>query len=169
MKSPNFIREENTVNDFQPEDRVIYVPTHAIEEYSKHGKHPNVEYGFVKSVNEYFVFVNYFRHNMLQYTAEATNPKDLIKQYNKDHELPKIMKCYELVSENLTHLGGPMGSEYTTTNFRKYFNDSKKAKLFAEKDFGKKIKWLKTGKGWTSGDLSWVMYYINEIKIKNEK
>lgn len=76
----NFIREENTINDFQPWDRVIYVPTHAVEEYSVHGNHPDIEHGVVKSKNENFVFVNYVRHGVLQYTAEATNPKDLIKE-----------------------------------------------------------------------------------------
>jgi hypothetical protein len=75
-----YIRENNTVNDFQPGDRVTYVPTHAIEEFSKQRKHKDIEHGVVKSKNEKFVFVNYVRHEILQHTAEATDPKDLIKE-----------------------------------------------------------------------------------------
>lgn len=72
---------------------------------------------------------------------------------------------YVLKSENLSHLGGPMGSEYTTTNWRKFYKKSKNAKLFAEKDFGKKIKWIKKKEGWRSPDLLYVMYHINKVKI----
>lgn len=49
---------------------------------------------------------------------------------------------YKLISENLTNLGGPMGSEYTYNNFVKYFDSIKKAKEYAEKDYGKAIPWM---------------------------
>lgn len=76
---------------------------------------------------------------------------------------------YCLKSENLTHLGGPMGSEYTTTNFCKYFSSVSKAKDYAEKDYKKtrgqeKIIWIKTKTGIRSPDLLWVMYYIDIVK-----
>jgi hypothetical protein len=40
------------------------------------------------------------------------------------------------------------------------------AKKFAEKDYGKKIKWEKCAKNtWTSGDLLHVMYYIKKVTV----
>jgi len=72
---------------------------------------------------------------------------------------------YEVVSENLTNLGGRMGTEYTYDNWRKHFSDVDKAKEFAEKDYGKKIKWNKTEKGFRSDDLLYVMYYVNKLDI----
>ena len=78
---------------------------------------------------------------------------------------------YELVSENLTGLGGPMGTEHTWENWRKHFDDLDKAKDYAQRDYNKnrpneKIKWMKTDIGFRSPDLSFVMYHINEIKIE---
>lgn len=68
---------------------------------------------------------------------------------------------YSLHSENLSNLGRTMGTEYTTTNWIKYFTSVKLAKEYAEKDFGKSIKW----KGYSSGDLRYVAYTIQKIKI----
>ena len=78
---------------------------------------------------------------------------------------------YSLTSENLTHLGGPMGSEYTTTNWRKYFETLEEAKEYAEKDYNgkEKIKWSGSNKI-HSQDLLFVMYQIEEIiPIKENK
>lgn len=36
------------------------------------------------------------------------------------------MKIWELRSENLSNLGGPMGTEYTFDNFRKHFDSIQK-------------------------------------------
>lgn len=80
---------------------------------------------------------------------------------------------YQLISEDLTHLGGPMGSEYTTTNYRKFFNKLSIAKAFAEIEYQKvskkrkRIKWSKTHGEWCSGDLLHVMYTIKKIKVED--
>ncbi len=90
------------------------------------------------------------------------------------------MEFFELISENLTGLGGPMGTERTSTNYTKKFKDDlesgsmkpvigsavRKAKAFAEKEYGKKIEWIKTEKGYRSPDLGYVMYHINEITFE---
>jgi hypothetical protein len=84
-------------------------------------------------------------------------------QFMLDASLEKL-KGFEictLVSENLSHLGGPMGTEYTTTNYSKPFKSIEKAKKFAEKEYGNELKWLATDKGLRSEDLGYVMYYIN--------
>ena len=73
----------------------------------------------------------------------------------------------KLTSENLTNIGRPMGTEYTTTNWDKYFKTVKKAKAYAEKDYREKIKWEKDGSGITSGDLSYVMYDIKPVKMED--
>lgn len=72
-----------------------------------------------------------------------------------------------LRSENLTGLGGQMGTERTWTNWTKYFNKVDNAKNTAEADFGKKIKWKKEKCGWHSPDLRHVMYYIEVIKTED--
>ncbi len=46
---------------------------------------------------------------------------------------------FELRSENLTQLGGRMGTERTFDNWRKFFNTIDEAKTYAEKDFGRKV------------------------------
>lgn len=79
------------------------------------------------------------------------------------------IEIYELLSENLSHLGGPMGSEYTTDNWRKHFDDVELAKKYAEKDFKNKIKWQKSPSGYCSGDLHFVMYTIKKLKIISKK
>ena len=79
---------------------------------------------------------------------------------------------FKLVSTDMTHLGGPMGSEYTTTNFVKYFSSVDNAKKHAEKDFGDQrtepIEWKKKNKsGFTSGDLRYVMYDIESVVLED--
>jgi hypothetical protein len=84
---------------------------------------------------------------------------------------------YKLTSENLTGLGGPMGTERTWNNWEKYFNDIVIAKDFALRDYRKETKdseatidWRDTTLGRTtdvritSGDLRFVMYTIEEVK-----
>jgi len=80
---------------------------------------------------------------------------------------------YELKSENLTHLGSPMGSEYTTTNWRKFFTTIDLAKKYAEKDYlsGNKnpetIEWTEESPDHIrSQDLSFVMYHIKTVKCE---
>ena len=73
---------------------------------------------------------------------------------------------YQLISENLTNLGGPMGSEYTYDNYRKSFLKLSNAKKYAEKEYGSEIEWIeKKNGGLRSPDLSYVMYHIEEIKF----
>lgn len=77
---------------------------------------------------------------------------------------------FVLQSENLTQLGGRMGTEYITTNFRKYFKSLKAAKAYAEKDYGKKLIWWfkhKKKKEWETDDLGHVMYNINKIETED--
>ena len=78
------------------------------------------------------------------------------------------MNIYMLTSEDLSHLGGPMGSEYTTTNYVKPFEDLEAAQEYAEKEYKRgKITWTKDKKKakWCSGDLAFVMYNIEEVKV----
>jgi hypothetical protein len=73
---------------------------------------------------------------------------------------------FELRSENLTGLGGMMGTERTWTNFRKFYSSTELAKDAAEKDLGEKINWKKTTNGFNSGDLGHVMYHIKKVKVE---
>lgn len=71
---------------------------------------------------------------------------------------------YELESENLSNLGS-MGST-THKNYTKLFYNSEDAMLFAEEEYGKKIKWKShNSKIITSGDLNYVMYNIHRKEI----
>jgi hypothetical protein len=88
------------------------------------------------------------------------------------------MPVYRLVSEDVTNVGGPMGDNDSSENWTEYFESIDGAKAFAEKDYAKTergrkegpIKWREDGtRGWTSGDLSFVMYDITEVKIKKDK
>ena len=82
---------------------------------------------------------------------------------------------FELESENLTQLGGRMGTETTSTNFRRFYNSIALAKKAAEKDYGQPITWDRK-KGPTcnlkpidltcSGDLGHVMYHIKKVKVE---
>lgn len=72
---------------------------------------------------------------------------------------------YELVSENLTQLGGRMGTEKVTTNFRKLFSSLQRAKRFAEKDYEKNISWILIKGGFRSPDFGYVIYYIYKKEI----
>ncbi len=76
-----YIKPDHTIKDFQFDKKVIYVlyvPSHYIDEFKK-GKHKDCEKGIISSMNDKFVFVKYYRNGVLQNTAQATDPKDLIK------------------------------------------------------------------------------------------
>lgn len=99
----------------------------------------------------------------------ATKPaKKASKESQQDpKETPKIFK---LISENMTSLGGPMGTERTYINWERHYTDLDAAKAHAEKEYfkdseGGTFKWMREGKNYTSGDLRWVMYTIEPVKI----
>lgn len=81
---------------------------------------------------------------------------------------------YAVVSTNLTGLGSPMGTEKTWTNWRKYTRTIALAKKLCEKDYirnggTRKVTWYPKPayKGYiTSGDLNFVEYNINKIKLE---
>lgn len=79
------------------------------------------------------------------------------------------MPLYELVSEDISQVGGPMGMVSTSTNFRKLFGNLRAAKTFAEKDYNQSrgpIEWtLDRYKQWHSQDLGYVMYWIRPVKV----
>ena len=67
---------------------------------------------------------------------------------------------YELLYEDLTNLGGPMGTERTITRTMGLFNNAEHAKGFADLDYGKHLKWIRVGPGFRTEDLGHVMYHI---------
>jgi hypothetical protein len=80
---------------------------------------------------------------------------------------------YELESENLTHLGGPMGTEYTYTNWRKFFSSIKEAKDYAKKDYLKHRddlpddwEWIREKGETRTPDLLFVMYHIRKVTVE---
>lgn len=74
-------------------------------------------------------------------------------------------KIFKLVSENLTGLGGPMGTERTWENWSKLFHDIEVAKAHAVIDYGKAINWQTEKNRTHSGDLGYVMYTITEVEV----
>ena len=70
---------------------------------------------------------------------------------------------YSLTNEDLTHLGLPMGMEYTEARWTKYYTTSLLAKKAAEKEYGKRIDWHKEGDGFRSPDLGHTMYHIRKV------
>lgn len=81
------------------------------------------------------------------------------------------MKIYQLTSENLQGLGGPMGTEKTTVNWVKPFESVETAMAYAVNDYegDEEVKWTKGTAGWHSQDLRWVMYYIHEVELGGAK
>jgi len=85
---------------------------------------------------------------------------------------------YELIYEDLTHLGGPMGTEYTTEHSMGLYHDIDEAKRVAESDYEHEIEWLRydyedendteedMGYTFRSPDLGYVMYYIRNRAIQ---
>lgn len=80
------------------------------------------------------------------------------------------MRVYKLVSENLSGLGGMMGTEHTHNNFVKYYTSLQKAKGFAEADYEKPIVWKgmdsRAKEGYRSDDFGYVMYRIYKIEVE---
>ena len=82
-----------------------------------------------------------------------------------------------LISEDLSHLGGPMGTEYTTESEPSFFSSVEEAQSFAEAEYGEKIDWSQKKSPTSnlipldltcSGDLGYIMYHIREVKIKKK-
>jgi len=74
---------------------------------------------------------------------------------------------YCLIAENLSNLGNSMETEYVSINFTKYFLELKNAKEYAEKDYGKGIKWETVKDEVRSPDLGFVLYRIRKIFIED--
>ncbi len=62
------------MNTFKTGDKVRYIPPHA----NGYFFHKDCEEGVVSSVDDHYVFVYYMRNGILQQTAAATNPKNLV-------------------------------------------------------------------------------------------
>jgi len=81
------------------------------------------------------------------------------------------MTIYQLTSENLTNLGGPMGSEYTYPNWSKLFESVEGAKKYAETDYKTQTKkkvtwdWVEEKDSFRSPDLCFVMYHIRKERV----
>jgi len=78
---------------------------------------------------------------------------------------------YELESENLSNLGGPMGSGRTYSNWIKYFKKKEDAQKVAEADYTKqggkeKIVWTSDRRGGcVTQDLRYVMYNVMKVEL----
>jgi hypothetical protein len=80
----------------------------------------------------------------------------------------KDINMFKLISEDLTNLGGRMGSEFTKTNYIKYFKSLVKAKKYAEEEYNEQIKWVPyTRNSITSGDLRYVIYTIKRVETED--
>ena len=84
----------------------------------------------------------------------------------------KTMNVYELLCEDYSGLGGPMGTEKTYPIFNKLYSTTKKAKEAAGKDHarrggkdGEPIRWRKVGGNLYSGDLRSHGYTIAKKKV----
>ena len=75
----DYINPLNLVTDFEPENKVRYIPRHLLADYFDSPEPEQFgDFGIVSSVTETSVFVRYFRNGMLQYTPQKTDPRDLI-------------------------------------------------------------------------------------------
>ena len=82
-----------------------------------------------------------------------------------------MMEIFEAKSEDLSGLGGRMGTERTTVNWRRYFTSRYKAMLACDDDYaktspGKLIKWGRRHGVDVSGDLGHVMYTVTSIGVE---
>ena len=89
----------------------------------------------------------------------------------KNNVEKKSNKIFVLTCEDASHLGGPMGSEYTEFLWNKLFSDRDKAKAHAEKYADRdgegeeyKTNWQGKGKeiSWDSGPY---IFTIKEEKV----
>jgi len=84
-------------------------------------------------------------------------------------------EVWQLTITDLTHLGGPMGTEYTTDSNGGVSATSEAAKRNAEKHYNGSRgpihwQWIEKnhGKGnyrWFSGDLGYVAYSIERVPV----
>lgn len=84
----------------------------------------------------------------------------------------KPITIFSLESENMTGLGGPMGTEHTWANWTKLFRNIEDAKKYALKDYRKETKNKGAGLEWvrmksilTTGDLRFVCYNIRKLRV----
>lgn len=78
-----------------------------------------------------------------------------------------MTEIFRLRVDDLTGLGGSMGSEAVREKYSKYFSSAHEAKRYAEKDYGKQISWIKDRDRIHSGDLRYIMYIITQLKIED--
>jgi len=77
------------------------------------------------------------------------------------------MNSYTAIATDLTHLGGSMGTEYTTIIWIKNFKSLKSAKLHCEAHYKSKLTWTTVNnKCITTGDLGWIMYDIKLLEFE---
>jgi hypothetical protein len=74
---------------------------------------------------------------------------------------------WEAIAEDLTKLGGSMGSEYTTEDSLGLFSLKDTAKKACEKHYkGSLNTWYKTSQKEYTPDLGWVMYHVIKRKVR---
>lgn len=77
---------------------------------------------------------------------------------------------YIATYEDLTHLGGTMGTEYTVTKFLGVYSSPDTAKTGCNSHYNKKmvgkINWIRDGNGLRSPDLGFIIYYIKKYEVK---
>lgn len=74
---------------------------------------------------------------------------------------------FQLTSENLSNLGGPMGTERTYINWTRHFTNKRSAIAAAEKDYGGPINWIEADAFKTrSPDLGHVMYHVRLLTVE---
>jgi hypothetical protein len=83
----------------------------------------------------------------------------------------KKLTVYEVESENLSNVGGPMGTDRTYTNWTRLASSIEKCIEIAEKDYKKNggdetIKWDIKKNSACSGDLGFVMYNIYKKEVE---
>ncbi len=75
------------------------------------------------------------------------------------------VKIYMLTCEDASHLGGPMGTEYTTTMWNKLFNSVELAKKHAEDFTKQKGDWSRE-EGYWSWDAGAYIFIIRKVKFE---
>lgn len=78
LQTSKYINENAVTSDFSEGDIVSYIAMHKTADYLKSRDRNLAEFGVVKSTNDKFVFVRFVNNEMLQNTAQATDPKMLI-------------------------------------------------------------------------------------------
>jgi hypothetical protein len=84
---------------------------------------------------------------------------------------------FQLESENLSHLGGQMGTEYTTTNWSKPFSSLATAKEYAAKDYRRQtgaknaklrpLVWVREHSRYVrTEDMGFVMYHVRSTTVR---